>query len=85
MDILMGVPLLIGAITGVVELIKRAVNFEWRACLVILSAAATGYLLAPHVGADITNLQGMVLGFGASGFVTFAQNIGKNSPHIENG
>lgn len=85
MELLIGVPLLIAAVTGVVEFVKRAVNFEWKVCLIIIAAAITGYILAPEVGAEITRIQGLVIGFGASGVVTIFQNNGKNTPRPENG
>jgi len=73
---LTGVVLLVAAVTGIVELVKRAVNFEWRAVAIIASAALAGFIIAPAAEIGLTALQGLVVGFGASGFITIAQNIG---------
>jgi hypothetical protein len=84
MELLVGLPLLAAVVIGVVELVKRAVNLEWKACAIILSAAVAGYLLSSEVGADITRIQGLFVGFAASGLVTFAQNFGgkPSSPEL---
>ena len=68
--------LLLGAVSGVVEMIKRLVKGDWRVAIVIAGAAAAGALAALALSINI--MIGVVVGFAASGYVTIAQNIGKN-------
>lgn len=67
---------LTGLVAGVVELVKRAFDKDWRAVVTIILAGLVGGLGALYMGTDF--LAGIVFGFAASGFVTIAQNIGKN-------
>ena len=69
--------IMLGMIAGVVELIKQAFNKEWRACVIIIGAGITGTLTALALGAD--PLMGTVVGFAASGYITIAQNVGKEA------
>jgi len=67
--------IMLGMIAGIVELIKQAFDKEWRACVIIIGAGITGALTALALGAD--PLMGAVVGFAASGYITIAQNVGK--------
>ena len=68
---------LLGMVAGVVELVKRAFDKDWRATAIILGAGCAGGLTALLL--QINPLAGIVVGFAASGYVTIAQNIGWNS------
>lgn len=67
--------IMLGMIAGIVELIKQAFDKEWRACVIIIGAGITGALTALALGAS--PLMGAVVGFAASGYITIAQNVGK--------
>ena len=67
---------LTGLVAGVVELVKRVFDKDWRAAVTIVLAGIVGGLGALYMGTDF--LAGVVFGLAASGFVTIAQNIGKN-------
>lgn len=67
---------LTGLVAGVVELVKRVFDKDWRAAVTIVLAGLVGGLGALYMGTDF--LAGVVFGLAASGFVTIAQNIGKN-------
>ena len=67
---------LTGLVAGVVELVKRVFDRDWRAAVTIVLAGIVGGLGALYMGTDF--LAGVVFGLAASGFVTIAQNIGKN-------
>lgn len=69
--------ILLGMVAGVVELIKRAFDKDWRACATILGAGITGALCALALG--VGALMGAVIGLSASGFITIAQNFGKGA------
>lgn len=69
--------ILLGMVAGVIELIKRAFKKDWRAVAIIAGAGITGALVAIPLGLDI--LVGAVVGFASSGFITLAQNIGKEA------
>lgn len=66
---------LTGLVAGVVELIKRIFDKDWRAMATIIAAALVGG--AGGLVFGINFLIGMVFGLSASGFITIAQNIGK--------
>lgn len=68
--------ILLGMIAGVIELIKRLFKKDWRAVAIIAGAGITGALVALPL--NIEPLIGAVVGFASSGFITIAQNIGKN-------
>ena len=63
-------------VAGAVEVIKRAFEKDWKAVAIILGAAATGALVGLAI--SINPLIGAVVGLSASGFITIAQNIGKD-------
>ncbi len=67
--------IMLGMVAGVVECIKRVFKKDWRAVVIIVGAGATGALVAWPLGVPI--LLGAVVGFAASGYITIAQNIGK--------
>ncbi len=64
-----------GMVAGVVELIKRAFKKDWKAVITILGAGITGALCIIPFG--INPLFGTIIGLSASGYVTIAQNVGK--------
>ncbi len=67
---------LTGLVAGVVELIKRAFNQDWKAVVTIVLAGLVGGLGALYLGEDF--LAGIVFGLASSGFITIVQNIGKD-------
>ena len=69
--------ILLGMVAGVVELIKRAFEKDWKAVAIILGAGVTGALVA--LALAINPLIGAVVGLAASGFITIAQNIGHDA------
>lgn len=71
------VAILLGMVAGVVELIKRAFEKDWKAVAIILGAGITGALVGLAI--SINPLIGAVVGLSASGFITIAQNVGKDS------
>lgn len=66
---------LTGLVTGVVELIKRIFDKDWRAVATIIASALVGGAGGLVLGVNF--LIGMVFGLAASGYITIAQNIGK--------
>lgn len=68
--------ILTGLVIGGVELIKRLFDKDWRAAAIIAAASVIGGLAGMALGINI--LQGIAYGLAASGYITFAQNIGKN-------
>lgn len=69
--------ILLGMVAGVVELIKRLFEKDWKAVAIIIGAGATGALVGLAIA--INPLIGAVVGLSASGFITIAQNIGHDS------
>ena len=67
---------LTGLVTGIVELIKRIFDKDWRAVATIVAASLVGGAGGLVFGVNF--LIGMVFGLAASGYITIAQNIGKN-------
>lgn len=65
---------LLGMVAGVVELVKRAFDKDWRAVAIIIGAGLVGTLAALALG--IAPLVGAVVGLAASGYITIAQNVG---------
>ena len=68
--------ILIGCVSGIVELVKRAFDKDWRATAIIIGAGVAGGLTALLL--SVNPIAGIVVGFAASGYVTIAQNIGWN-------
>lgn len=65
---------LVFAIAGVVELVKRLFDGDYRVAAVIAVSGLAGALLAPQAG-DITWFVGMLIGFSASGFISTVSHI----------
>lgn len=68
--------ILLGMVAGVVELIKRIFEKDWKAVAIILGAGVAGALTS--LALAINPLIGAVVGLAASGFITIAQNVGKD-------
>lgn len=68
--------IMLGMVAGVVELVKRAFDKDWRATAIIMGAGVAGGLTALLL--SVNPIAGIVVGFAASGYVTIAQNIGWN-------
>ena len=68
--------ILLGLVAGVVELIKRAFDQDWKSVAIIAGSGLTGCLVGLAIA--INPLIGAVVGLAASGFITIAQNIGKH-------
>lgn len=68
--------ILLGMVAGVVELIKRVFKKDWVAVATIIGAGVAGALTA--LALAINPLIGAVVGLAASGFITIAQNFGKD-------
>ncbi len=68
--------ILLGMVAGVVEMIKRAFDKDWKSVAIIAGAGVTGSLVGLAIA--INPLIGAVVGFAASGFITIAQNIGQH-------
>lgn len=71
--VLGGVALLVATIVGVVEFIKALGDRNWRAAVIIAVAGIVGYFFGSMPEIGVTNLQGAVIGFAASGAVTWAK------------
>lgn len=69
--------ILLGMVAGVVELIKRLFEKDWKAVAIILGAGVTGALTALLIA--INPLIGAVIGLAASGYITIVQNIGHDA------
>lgn len=69
--------ILTGLCMGVVELIKRLFDKDWKASVTIVACGVVGGLAGLAMG--ITILQGIVFGLAATGYITLAQNVGKKS------
>ena len=81
MDILSGIDatsaaILLGMVAGVVELVKRAFDKDWRAVITIVGAGLVGALVS--LGIAVNPLLGAVVGLAASGYITIAQNLGRD-------
>ncbi len=70
--------LLVGAVAGAVELIKRIFAKDWKAVATIIAAGLVGGLLSLFPEISFTFLTGVVGGLAASGFITIGQNVAKN-------
>ncbi len=64
------------AIAGVIELIKRLFDKDYRAATIIVGSAIVGALLAPFAG-DVNWFQGLLIGLQASGLITTVSYITK--------
>lgn len=68
--------ILIGLVSGTVECIKRIFEKDWKAVAIIIGAGVAGALTG--LALAINPLIGAVVGLAASGFITIAQNVGKD-------
>ena len=69
--------ILLGMVAGVIELIKRAFDKDWRAVAIIAAAGVVGGASAFALGIGV--LIGIAVGFATSGYVTIAQNFGSDA------
>ena len=69
--------LLVGAVTGFVELVKKLFDKDWKSAIIIFGAGLIGGLISLFPEMDFTFLTGVIGGLTASGVVTISQNIGK--------
>lgn len=69
--------ILLGMVAGVVELIKRIFEKDWKAVAIIIGAGIAGALTC--LALAINPLIGAVVGLAASGYITIAQNVGKDT------
>lgn len=69
--------LLVGFVMGFVELAKALYDRQWRTAIIIGVAAVAGGAVSPLIGLPVVT--GIVGGLAASGAITLAQNLGKNS------
>lgn len=67
---------MLGMVAGVVELIKRIFDKDWRSVAIIVGAGVAGALTALPLG--VNPLIGAVVGLASSGYITIAQNFGKD-------
>lgn len=63
------------AVAGVVELIKRIFDKDWRVVATIVLSALTGGLIGWAMGTTV--IIGAVFGTSATGLITVLQNTGK--------
>ena len=68
--------IMLGMVAGVVELIKRLFDKDWRSAAIIVGSGTAGALTALLL--SVNPLIGAVVGLAASGYITIAQNIAKN-------
>lgn len=70
--------ILITAVVGVVELIKRLFDKDYRAAAIIAGAAVVGGLFGYFEWVQgVTVPEGLVIGLGASGLVNVVEKVGK--------
>ena len=70
------VAILLGMVAGAVELIKRLFEKDWKVVAIIAGAGITGCLVGWAIG--VNPFIGAVVGLAASGYITIAQNVGKD-------
>lgn len=70
--------LLVGAVMGFVELVKRVFDKDWRAVVIIIGSGLVGGLVSLFPEMSFSFLTGVVGGLAASGFITLGQNVGRN-------
>lgn len=69
--------LLMGAVMGFVELVKRIFDKDWRAVVIIIGSAVVGGLVSLFPEMSFNVLTGIIGGLAASGYITLGQNVGK--------
>lgn len=62
------------AVAGVVELVKRVFEADYKTAGVIAVAGLAGALLAPYAG-DVTWFNGLLIGFSASGLIATVSHL----------
>ena len=70
--------LLVGAVAGFVELVKKIFEKDWKSVITIIGAGLVGGLLSLFPEMPFSLLVGIVGGLAASGAITIGQNIGKD-------
>lgn len=68
--------ILVGMVAGVIEIIKRAFEKDWKAVATIIGAGVAGGVTIFILGGN--PLTGITVGLATSGYVTIAQNFGKS-------
>lgn len=68
--------IMLGMVAGVVELIKRLFDKDWKAVATIVCSGVVGALTA--LALAINPLIGAVVGLAASGYITIVQKFGEN-------
>lgn len=71
--------LLVGAVAGFVELVKRAFDKDWKTAIIIVGSGLVGGLLSLFPEMQFSFLVGIVGGLAASGIITIGQNLGKSA------
>lgn len=71
--------LLVGAVAGFVELVKKLYEKDWKSAIIIFGAGLVGGLLSLFPEMSFSPLTGVIGGLTAAGIVTIGQNIGKKS------
>ena len=74
--------LLIGGVTGFVELVKKLFDKDWKAAIIIFGAGLIGGLISLFPEIDFTFLTGVIGGLTASGVVTVSQNIARKTDGV---
>lgn len=69
--------LLMGAVMGFVELVKRIFDRDWRAVAIIIGSGLVGGLTSLFPEMSFGFLTGVIGGLAASGYITLGQNVGK--------
>lgn len=69
--------LLVGAVAGAVELIKRLFEKDWKAAVTIFGAGLIGGLVSLFPEMNFGFLAGVVGGLAASGAITIGQSVAK--------
>lgn len=67
--------LITGMVVGVVELVKRLFDRDFRAATIIVAAAGVGALCGVFGIQGVDVATGIVIGLAASGVVTVAQKV----------
>lgn len=66
---------ILGMVAGIVELVKRVFDRDWKAVITIVGAGVAGALVS--IPFTVSPIIGAVVGLAASGYITIAQNLGK--------
>jgi len=66
------------AVVGVVELIKRLFDKDFRSAAIIAGAGVIGAVVGPQIG--IPWIAGLIIGLQGSGLITAASYLGAKKP-----